>query len=68
MTTTGDARTGLSLGVIVPDLSTAGGAERLALQCVARWQHRHRVTLYSTRFDPEILADLGVDVRCRTLW
>jgi len=58
---------GLSLGVIVPDLSAGGGAERLALQCIARWQHRHRITLYSTDFDPRLLAAMGVEVPCRTL-
>ena len=46
---------GLSLGVIIPDLSFDGGAERLALQCVRRWQTRHRITLYSQAFDPNVL-------------
>lgn len=51
---------GLSIGVIAPDLSLAGGAERLALQCVRRWQDRHRVTLYSRAFDEGLLEDLGL--------
>jgi len=64
---TADSDAGLSIGVIVPDLSVSGGAERLALQCVARWQHRHRVTLYSIGFDRRVLAEFGIDVPCRKL-
>jgi len=53
-------RAPLSLAVIVPDLGRLGGAERLALECVRRWQQRHEVTLYSRRFDEPTLADHGI--------
>lgn len=60
---------GLSIGVIVPDLSRSGGAERLAIQCIRRWQDRHRITLYSQAFGKRWLSEVGLsdDVRRRRI-
>ena len=60
MTRASGATRRLSLGVIVPNLRTLGGAERLALACLGRWQERHDVTLYSRGFDEESLASQGI--------
>lgn len=51
----------LDIGIIIPELTKYGGAERLLIECVARWQYRHRITLYASKFDESILKEHEVD-------
>ena len=51
----------LDIAVIIPELMKYGGAERVVLECVARWQLKHRITLYSTRFNRQMLAEHQVE-------
>jgi glycosyltransferase involved in cell wall biosynthesis len=58
----------LDIGVIIPELRKYGGAERVLLECLRRWQHRHRFTLYSTNTNLELLAEAGISsIECRHL-
>jgi len=50
----------LDLGIIIPELAKYGGAERLLVECVSRWQHQHKITLYSSKFDEKILSEHGI--------
>jgi glycosyltransferase involved in cell wall biosynthesis len=52
----------LDIGVIIPRLVEYGGAQRLVVECLARWQHRHRLTLYATDVDRGLLREHGVAV------
>jgi glycosyltransferase involved in cell wall biosynthesis len=47
----------LDLGVVIPELAKYGGAERLLVECVARWQNEHKITVYASRFNREILRE-----------
>ncbi|MEZ6071967.1 MAG: glycosyltransferase [Pirellulales bacterium] len=60
---------GLDLAVIIPELAKYGGAERLLIECVARWQHRHRITIYSSKTNRQLLSEHGVgrEVEVKTL-
>lgn len=51
----------LDIGVIVPELAKYGGAERFIIECVTRWQKKHRITLYATGFAEDILREHGVN-------
>lgn len=53
----------LDLAVILPTLEKYGGAERLVIECVRRWQARHRITLYATLINEDLLAEHGVDAQ-----
>jgi glycosyltransferase involved in cell wall biosynthesis len=55
----------LDLAVIIPALEKYGGAERFVIECLRRWQKRHRITLYSTAFSDPLLAEHGIDQRVR---
>ncbi len=50
----------MDIAIIVPLLDKYGGAERVVIECVRRWQTRHRITLYSTAFDKALLGEHGV--------
>jgi glycosyltransferase involved in cell wall biosynthesis len=50
----------LDLAVIIPSLDKYGGAERFVIECVSRWQHRHKVTLYAASFDEPLLEEHGI--------
>jgi glycosyltransferase involved in cell wall biosynthesis len=50
----------LDIGIIIPELSKYGGAERLLIECLVRWQHKHRLTVYSGRFNEKLLTEVGV--------
>jgi len=60
---------GLDVAVIVPELCKYGGAEMFVLQCLARWQHRFRLTLYTARYARSLLDRFRVsrDVRIKKL-
>ena len=55
----------LDIGIIIPELAKYGGAERLLAECLARWQFRHDITIYTTRLNREVLDDYQVDARVR---
>ena len=58
----------LDIGVIIPELQKYGGAERVLIECLRRWQKRHRLTLYSTQTNSKLLAESGVkNVALRSL-
>jgi glycosyltransferase involved in cell wall biosynthesis len=58
----------LDIGIIIPELQKYGGAERVLIECMRRWQRRHRLTLYSTNTNLGLLAEAGIDaVTCRPL-
>jgi glycosyltransferase involved in cell wall biosynthesis len=59
----------LDIAVIIPELSRYGGAQRFVLECVARWQHTHKVTLYAAGFAGHLLEEHGISgkVRLKTI-
>src|SRR5947208_838838 len=50
----------LSLGVIIPELSKYGGAERYLIECVSRWQDLHDITIYASIINSDLLAEHGI--------
>jgi glycosyltransferase involved in cell wall biosynthesis len=50
----------LNLGVIIPELSKYGGAERYLIECVSRWQNVHDITIYSSIVNNDLLAEHGI--------
>ncbi len=59
----------LDLAIIVPTLDKYGGAERVVVECLKRWQHRHRITLYAASINEAMLSefDIGEQVKRRKL-
>ncbi len=59
----------LDVAVIIPELAKHGGAECFVLRCLALWKDRFRLTVYTCRYDPRLLADYGVNesIRFRNL-
>ncbi|MGD9723326.1 MAG: glycosyltransferase [Pirellulales bacterium] len=55
-------RTGrrLDMAVIIPELAKYGGAERFLIECVARWQDDHDLTIYSSIINADLLAEHGI--------
>ena len=51
---------GMDLAIIIPFLEKYGGAERLVIECLARWQDNHNITLYATRINQQLLKEHGV--------
>jgi len=59
-----------SLGIITERLEHYGGSEIYILECMRRWQAELDITLYTTRYDPKLLVEFGIDenrVEVRTL-
>ena len=50
----------MDIGVIIPELAKYGGAERVLVECVARWQHKHKITLYASKMNEELLREHGI--------
>jgi len=50
----------LDIGIIIPELAKYGGAERLLVECISRWQRKHKLTVYSTEFAENLLSEHGV--------
>ena len=50
----------LDMAVVIPELSKYGGAERYLIECVARWQKRHSITLYAAQVNTQLLAEHGI--------
>lgn len=55
----------LDLAVIVPMLEKYGGAERVVVECLKRWQQRHDITLYSAAINEDMLREFGIDERVK---
>ncbi len=55
----------LDIGIIIPELTKYGGAERLLIECVVRWQHDHAITIYAAGFDESILMEHGITARVK---
>ena len=55
----------LDIGIIIPELAKYGGAERVLIECIARWQYQHKLTIYTTRWDMDILREHGVEQNLR---
>ncbi len=50
----------LNLAIIIPSLEKYGGAERLLIECVYRWQDRHDITIYAAGINEHILKEHGI--------
>lgn len=50
----------LDIGIVIPQLTKYGGAERLLIECLARWQYKHKLTVYSTAFNPAVINEHGI--------
>jgi glycosyltransferase involved in cell wall biosynthesis len=50
----------IDIGIIIPGLSKYGGAERYLIECLIRWQEKHRLSVYACDFDVEMLEEHGV--------
>jgi glycosyltransferase involved in cell wall biosynthesis len=50
----------LDIGVIIPELAKYGGAERLLIECLARWQYKHKLTVYASTFNHALLREHGI--------
>src|SRR5271154_4563739 len=50
----------LDIGIIVPELAKYGGAEKLLIECLVRWQCEHRLTVYTAAVDESLLAEAGL--------
>src|SRR5262245_1804025 len=50
----------LDIGVVIPEMQKYGGAERVLIECLRRWQDRHSITLYSSNTNLVLLAEAGV--------
>ncbi len=55
----------LNLGVIIPELAKYGGAERYLIECIARWQDAHDITIYASQIDADLLHEHGISKRVR---
>jgi glycosyltransferase involved in cell wall biosynthesis len=47
----------LDIALVIPELVKYGGAERFLMECAARWQRRHRITIYATDFNGPMLRE-----------
>lgn len=50
----------LDVGVVIPQLAKYGGAERLVVECLSRWQHKHNITVYAEDFNRAMLEEHGI--------
>lgn len=50
----------MNIGVIIPELRKYGGAEKLLIECLRRWQYEHDITVYAIGFNEALLNEHGV--------
>ena len=55
----------IDLGIVIPFLEKYGGAERYLIECVRCWQERHRITLYASSINEELLGEHGIGDRVK---
>lgn len=53
----------MNLGIVTPQLRHYGGSEIYLLECLARWQERAGVTVYTPSFDRRLFEEFGIDPR-----
>jgi len=58
----------LDIAVVIPELAKYGGAERYLIECMARWQHKHELTIYSSKIDAELLREHGIGKNVKTAY
>ncbi|MEM7565163.1 MAG: glycosyltransferase, partial [Pseudomonadota bacterium] len=51
----------INLGIITEQLENYGGSEIYLLECLKRWQEELDITLYTSRFNPELFDEYGID-------
>lgn len=47
----------MDIGIIIPELRKYGGAEKLLIECLRRWQYQHEITVYSIAFSKKLLHE-----------
>ena len=47
----------MDIGVIIPELRKYGGAEKLLIECLRRWQYQHEITVYAIGFNENLLKE-----------
>lgn len=47
----------MDIGVIIPELRKYGGAEKLLIECLRRWQYKHLITVYAIGFNEKLLEE-----------
>jgi glycosyltransferase involved in cell wall biosynthesis len=52
----------MDIGIVLRVVDQYAGDRRFLLECMARWQHQHRLTLYSTWCSDATLAEHGIDL------
>lgn len=50
----------LDMAVVIPQLAKYGGAERLVVECLSRWQHKHKITVYAQQINKAMLTEHGI--------
>lgn len=50
----------MDIGIIIPELMKYGGAEKLLIECLRRWQYEHTITVYAIDFNMNILKEHNV--------
>lgn len=55
----------MNIGIIIPELAKHGGAERLVIECLMRWQDEHQITVYATKIDRKMLDLYGLQKSVR---
>ena len=51
----------MDIAIIISELRKYGGSERYTLECIKRWQNSHRITLYTTALDHELLIKYEIN-------
>lgn len=50
----------MNIGIVIPELRKYGGAEKLLIECLRRWQYDHDITVYSIGFNDKLLHEHNV--------
>lgn len=50
----------MDIGIIIPELRKYGGAEKLLIECLRRWQYNNDITVYAIGFNDALLREHGV--------
>ncbi|WP_432718336.1 glycosyltransferase [Pectinatus frisingensis] len=50
----------MDIGVIIPELRKYGGAEKLLIECLRRWQYEHDITVYAIAFNERLLCEHNI--------
>ncbi|MDQ0205189.1 glycosyltransferase [Pectinatus haikarae] len=47
----------MDIGIVIPELKKYGGAEKLLIECLRRWQYEHNITVYAIAFNEKLLHE-----------